>query len=128
MSDFIDPCDPQQVELVMSPALTLLGVPGLLDALSDVLPIRRGRPGGLFRPAEPASVVVGDRVLRIDDDQRASIQHVVGGIVLSQGPVPPADLAGVLAALISRAVKERGTRDAAAVTLTSLRDAVKAGS
>jgi hypothetical protein len=52
----------------------------------------------------------------------------VGGIVLSTDPVMPAALPGVLASLVSRGVAQQGTQEAASVLLTSLRDAVAAGS
>ena len=126
MSAFVDPADPQEVELVLAPAVALLGPARLLDALSEVLPVSAGRRGGLFRAAEPYRMAVGDRVLAVDEHQRASLQHVVGGIVLATDTVRAADLAGVLASLVSRAVAEQGNGDEVAVALTSLRDAVDA--
>jgi hypothetical protein len=125
---FVDATDPADVEGVLRDALGLLGADRLLDALTSVLPVRRGRSGGLFRAAEPDQVMVGDRVLSIDRHQRASLQHVVGGVVLATDPVQPAALPGVLAALVTRSVTQQGSADAASVLLTSLRDAVAAGS
>lgn len=125
---FIDATDPAAVEGVLRGALALLGADRLLEALASVVPVQRGRDGGLFRAAEPDRVAVGDRVLWIDAAQRASLQHVVGGVVLATDPVQPAALPGVLAALVTRAVAQQGSADAASVLLTSLRDAVAAGS
>lgn len=125
---FVDATDPTAVEAVLRDALALLGPDRVLETLASVVPVRLGRDGGLFRSAEPDQVAVGDRVLWIDQHQRASLQHVVGGVVLATDPVLPAALPGVLAALVSRAVAQQGSSDAASVLLTSLRDAVSAGS
>jgi hypothetical protein len=128
MTDFVDAADPHAVETVLRDALALLGADRVLETLASVVPVRRGREAGLFRGAEPDQVVVGDRVLHVDDAGRASLQHVVGGIVLATDPVMPAALPGVLASLVSRCVAALGSQDAASVVLTSLRDAVSAGS
>jgi hypothetical protein len=128
MTDFVDPSDPQAVEAVLHDAVALLGVDPVLETLAPVVPVRMGHTAGLFHGAEPDQVVVGDRVLWVDEHQRASLQHVVGGIVLSTEPVMPAALPGVLASLVSRYVAERGSHESASVLLTSLRDAVAAGS
>ena len=124
---FVDAADPAAVEAVLRDALGLLGADRVLEVLSSVLPVQQGRAGGLFRSAEPDRVAVGDRVLWVDEHQRASLQHVVGGVVLATDPVQPAALPGVLAALVTRCVAEQGSSDAASVLLTSLRDAVSAG-
>lgn len=125
---FVDATDPTAVEDVLRRALALLGADRVLETLATVVPVRLGRDGGLFRSAEPDRVAVGDRVLWIDEHERASLQHVVGGVVLATDPVQPAALPGVLAALVTRAVSGQGSADAASVLLTSLRDAVSAGS
>jgi hypothetical protein len=127
-SGFVDAADPQAVEAVLRDALALLGADRVLETLATVVPVRRGRAGGLFRDPEPDQVAVGDRLLRVDDLGRASLQHVVGGIVLATDPVMPAALPGVLASLVTRSVADQGSQDAASVVLTALRDAVSAGS
>lgn len=128
MTGFVDAGDPHAVEAVLREAVALLGVDRVLETLSTVVPVRRGRDGGLFRSPEPDRVMVGDRVLNVDEAGRAALQHVVGGIVLATDPVAPHDLPGVLASLVSRSVAAQGSHDAASVVLTALRDAVSAGS
>lgn len=128
MGGFVDPGSPAEVEQVLAGCLPALGLPGTLEQLGRIagLGLRAGRPGGLFRAAEPVLVVVGDRALRVGADGSALLDHVVGGIVLSSDRLVPSALPGVLAALVTRAVAASGDRDGAAVVLTSLRDAVSA--
>ena len=125
---FVDPTDTQAVEQVLRPALALLGIEGVLQALAAVVPIVFGKPGGLLRRGQPHQLTAGERTLRIDGHHRATVQHVVGGIVLSTDDVLPKDLPGVLANLVSRSVADHDSADAAAIVLTSVRDAVTAGS
>lgn len=124
MSDFVDPSDPRAVEQVLAPALRLLGVTPVLDALAPHVPVQPGRPAGRFRREEPAVVGRDQDRLEVRADGGGRLLHVVGGVVLSTDGVAPVALPGLLAALVARSVQGSGTRDAASVTLTSLRDAV----
>ncbi len=127
---FVDPLDPPSVEQVLSSSLSGLGRERTLEHLSTVpgLGQRAGRPGGLFRGAEPALVWCGDRVLRFDEHDQGVLDHVVGGIVLASDPVPGPAVAGVLASLVVRSVQATGAADDVAVLLTSLRDALESSS
>lgn len=128
MTDFVDPTDSTAVEQVLRAALPALGPAGVLAQLSAVVPVRLGRSRGTFRPAQPTVIQVGEAALSIPDRGRASMQHVVGGIVLSADEVAPTALPEVLAALVVRSLADTGGYDNASVLLTSLRDAVAAGS
>lgn len=127
MSGFVDPRDPVAVEQVIAAALTALGPAAALAQLSALLPVRSGRPGRLFRQEQPMTIQVGEEALSLPSRGKPTLQHVVGGVVLSRDEVVPRALPGVLASFVVRALEESGSHDDAAVLLTSLRDAVDAG-
>ena len=126
MRGFVDPTDPVEVEEVLASAVPGFGLQGVLDQLAAVpgLPIRPGRPGGLLRRPEPATIDVDDRRLSITDEGRATLQHIVGGVVLATDRVAPRDLPGMLAAMLTRAVAQLTSADQLSVILTSMRDAL----
>lgn len=128
MTGFVDPRNSSEIEQVIRDAFTVLGPVAVLSQLAAVLPVRVGRPGGLFRQELPTTIQVGDEALAIPSKGRPTLQHIVGGVVLSRDEVAPRELPGVLAAFVVRALDEAGGHDDASVLLTSLRDAVAAGS
>jgi hypothetical protein len=125
VTGFVDPTDAAAVEAVLRAALETVGVAGVIAQLSAVpdLVVVPGRSGGLFRSAAPSSIEYADQRLTLDD-HRASLDHVVGGIVLASDPVSRVALPGVLAALVVRSLVTSGAHDDVAVLLTALRDAV----
>lgn len=126
MTPFVDAKDPLAIEHVLQRAVSAMGLQGTLEQLAGVpgLPMRLGRPGAFLRKAEPTSLVVGDRALSVTEQGEASLQHVVGGVVLSRQAVIPRDLPAMLAAMVSRAAEEGGFHDQLAVTLTAMQDAL----
>jgi hypothetical protein len=128
VNSFVDATDPAQVEAVLAAAVTALGPAGALASLAGIpeLEVVPARPGGLFRAPTPATVEYGDQRLSVDARGRATLHHVVGGIVLSQDAVSRSALAGALAGLAVRAVADSGANEEVSVLLTALRDAVAA--
>ena len=128
MSGFVDATDRAQVEAVLAAAVTALGPAGALASLAGIpeLEVVQARPGGLFRKPTPATVEYGDQRLSVDARGRASLHHVVGGIVLAQDSVARTALPATLAALVVRSVEASGATDEVSVLLTALRDAVAA--
>ncbi|MCU1592881.1 MAG: hypothetical protein JWO12_273 [Frankiales bacterium] len=127
MNDFVDARDSSAVEQVLAQACTALGSAAVLAQLTSLLPVELGRPRGLLRAERPTRITVGEEALALFTDRAPQLQHVVGGVVLSNDTVSPMALPGVLAALVVRALSSSGRYDDAAVLLTSLRDAVQAG-
>lgn len=127
MNDFVDAADPGAVEAVLRSAIAAIGVDAVLTQLTSVpdLQVLPGRPGGLFRAATPARVGYGDRRLSVDS-RGASLDHIVGGIVLASDPVGRTALPGALSALVCRSLQMSGAYDDVSVLLTALRDAVAA--
>lgn len=124
---FVDPTDPAAVEQVLRAGLASIGLAGLLDQLSTVLPVRPGRPAGRLRAARPSVVEVGQESLSLSAQGPGQLRHVVGGIVLSTEQIAVHLLPAALATLLVRYVGEGRGTDAAAVLLTALRDAAAAG-
>lgn len=128
MSDFVDPRDPAAVAAVLQAGLASLGLSGVLQQLAGVpgLVVRPPQPGRLLRAGVPGVVAYGDRVARVEASGRVTLEHVVGGVVLSRDDVPPVRVAEALAGLVCRSVGDTGAGDEVSVLLTSLRDAVAA--
>ena len=126
MTGFVDPADPAAVEAVLRQALTVLGADALVTQLAEVpeLQVQPRRPGRLLRPASPGVVEYGDRRLVLTDGG-ATLDHVVGGVVLARDPIGRAALPATLAALVCRSVTSSGAHDEVSVLLTALRDAVE---
>lgn len=125
MSDFVDATDPAAVEAVLAKALPAIGLDAVLLQLAAVpdLYVEPARPGGFFRPRAPGIVGYGDRRLLLDPTA-ATLEHLVGGVVLARDPVSRTALPGALAALVCRSVADSGATDDVSVLLTALRDAV----
>lgn len=121
---FIDPLDPAQVTPVLRSARSQLGIDGLVELLARVpgLTVEPERAGGPLRRSVPASVTGGQDVVRLTTP--ATREHVVGGIVLSRTPIPPAQLPALLALVCRDGVLSTGEIMEASLVLTSARDAM----
>ena len=119
----VDPADVGQVTAVLSAALGAAGVEAVAD-LAARMPGARVLPGsaaGFLRPATPATLWVGpEHAFTLTDS--VEHRHVVGGVVLSRDPVPPARVAALIAPLLVRLVTDQGAQAEAALVLTAARE------
>ena len=129
MSGFVDATDPRAVEEVLRAALPGMGIGGLAASLQSLpgVAVRSGRARGLLRAAEPTVIGEGDEQIALTPGADAVRNHVVGGVILSREVLAPPAVPAVLARLVVRAVLRHDSADAAAVLLTSIRDALAAG-
>jgi hypothetical protein len=123
---FVDPSDQGQVAAVLGAVVRVLGIPGLGDMLGRIPGSRTdpARPGGVFRPALPASVWVSAQHQLLLTDPLVHV-HVVGGVVLARDPLPAGVLPDAVARLLVAAVLEQGSEAEAAVVLTAAREATE---
>lgn len=128
MTGFVDPTDRAEVERVLSRAVSVIGLVGVVEQLAGAggLDVRRGRPGGFLRQELPTVLTVDDQSLAVASNGSARLQHTVADVVLSHDRVAPARVPAVLADLLARSVASSGAHDQLAVSLTALRDAVEA--
>jgi hypothetical protein len=122
----LDPSDADQVAAVFAGTLRLMGYDGVLDLLFRLpgVALVRGSPKRMFRAAVDDLVAVGAEH-RLSTTEPVVHQHVVGGVVLRRGVVPPGDLPALLASLVGSLTRAQGSQEEFVAVLGAARDVLQ---
>lgn len=120
----VDAASTDEVAAVLGSVITSMGTEGLLDVLGRVpgVTIQPGRPGGLFRKAEPLLCWVGPEDRLVVAGQLLH-EQVVRGVVLHSAALPPGTAPATIARLLVRHVAQMAAYDDASIALTGAREA-----
>jgi len=119
----VNPHDQATVGPIFAATMQAMGIGGVGDLLSR-LPGTRvdpGRPARFFSPAVPPSVTLGAEHQLLLTEPPEYV-HRVGGVVLHRRAVPPGELPGLLAGLVSSLTREQGSEAETTAVLSVARD------